>query len=288
MPRSRASASSAEPGRTKCETSAMWTPRTRRPFSSVESERASSKSLAVAGSIVTIVSPRRSSRGPRSARSAETRCASASTSGGKGPGRPNSRSTATVSSEGLSAGPTTATISASGSKRGLSQDEKRTTTRSPSRAAAGSSTWNVRPPKGTSGTAVQWRPARRSVQTTSRAPRSTTRTTRPVGREAPRSGGSSASSTRSPGRAGPTEPSGTRTSAPPPSGETKPVPPRERARTPRTRRGAASRKSAKVRRFVRGPRGAAGTGGGRCGGFLLTCGGYPLRPRMRPCLRKPS
>ena len=40
----------------------MWTPSTRRPSPSTESDSASSKSFAEAGSIVTTVSPRRSSR----------------------------------------------------------------------------------------------------------------------------------------------------------------------------------------------------------------------------------
>ena len=49
-------------GRTKCDTSAMWTARLQWPCSSRDSEMASSKSRAVAGSIVTVGRSRRSSR----------------------------------------------------------------------------------------------------------------------------------------------------------------------------------------------------------------------------------
>ena len=51
-------------GRTKCDTSAMWTPSRQWPLSSRSSEMASSKSRASTGSMVTIVSPVKSVRPP--------------------------------------------------------------------------------------------------------------------------------------------------------------------------------------------------------------------------------
>ena len=58
MPRWCASRSRAVRGRTKCATSAMWTPSRQCPLSSCSNEMASSKSRASTGSMVTIVSPR--------------------------------------------------------------------------------------------------------------------------------------------------------------------------------------------------------------------------------------
>ncbi len=66
--RSRASVSSALPGFTKNETSAMWTPTSNFPSESCRTERASSKSLASKGSMVQVLTFRKSACGLRAIR----------------------------------------------------------------------------------------------------------------------------------------------------------------------------------------------------------------------------
>ena len=134
-PRSRASPSSGEPAGTKCATSAMCTPSRQWPLSSCSSEIASSKSRASTGSMVTIVSPVRSSRSPTDSSncSAWARAVS-STSSGNRSGRLNSRMIDSVSTPGLPRAPRTSTITPSPGCRCVGKRIISMTTLSPSSA----------------------------------------------------------------------------------------------------------------------------------------------------------
>ena len=112
VPRSVAVRKSVEPGGAKCDTSAICTPNCQCPLASRSRDRASSKSLASFGSMVTVTRSVRSERSCKSvsSNSIATRSASLWHSSEKVSGILNSLIVARVSTPGASRGPRISTI----------------------------------------------------------------------------------------------------------------------------------------------------------------------------------
>ena len=186
--RRNASRSSADPGRTNAETSAMWTHTRITPPSNSSAEIASSKSLAPGGSIVNVVSARRSRRsGPATTSDAATR-ASRSTSGSKRRRRPRWIISASSTSRATSGRPIRRSIRARPPRPGTA------TTRSPRRSSRRGLSTLIRCPASNSDETARKRPCLSSTPTTgaaltprppSSAPSAAPRPARSPGRRSP-------------------------------------------------------------------------------------------------------